>query len=221
MGRTIELIICDFDNTLVQSEKVNAEIFTRFFASIASIEAIGEDRNIVDSAAFLEVIRHFKSRYYHKLGDITERALETAFLEWKEHEINQFEIPKAQGVDLLLSTGIPLAIVSGSHRREINAVAGVAGLPLSPFQLILGSNEYYPWKPDPSGFKLAASFLKANPERTYVLEDSRFGIQAARRAGMNPVFIEEFTDTKLVPEERNASLQFFTIEDFLLSEVIQ
>lgn len=187
------LIICDFDNTLVESETVNANIFVEYFGESFGIAPDEEDRAIVDSAAFVEVIRHFTAKYPAELSNSTEADLAAGFLDHKGHRVSDLQIPVATGLEALLRLGIPVAIVSGSYTREIADVARAAGIPLRRFNPVLGSDRYHPWKPDPTGLLMAAAHHDVAPSRTWVLEDSATGLRAARAAGMRAIYADEFS----------------------------
>lgn len=202
MNAAANLVICDFDNTLVDSERINAELFVRFFHEEASIESTREDREYVDSAAFLDIIKRYRSIYSHRLHTASVEDLAQRFLEFKRREISSFTVRRAEGLQQLLEAPVPLAIVSGSYTAEIEAVARAAGLPLDRFSPVLGSDQYHPWKPDPAGLLRAARMCGARPDRTLVLEDSISGLTAAKRAGMIPLHVAEFSS--LSPEGARA-----------------
>jgi beta-phosphoglucomutase-like phosphatase (HAD superfamily) len=187
------LVICDFDNTLVESETVNADLFVRFFSSFAGITSDNEDQQYVDSSAFVDVIRHYMQKYRQFLKESFEESIIQRFLEYKETDLSSRELRKATGIEELNRLSCPRAIVSGSYTREISIVSRAANLDLSNFNPILGSDMYFPWKPDPAGFHIAAIQHRVDPQSVYVLEDSIGGLKAAHEAGMVGVFIEEFS----------------------------
>jgi len=209
-----DLIICDFDNTLVESERINADLFAEFFQTIAGVESDANDHQFVDSAAFAEVIRHYQSKYKSVLGGHGESELIERFLQYKARRLPEIGLRTATGIDELLELAIVKAIVSGSYSREITAGAEAAQLPLDAFALILGSDEYSPWKPNPAGLLVAASRLARAPRDSAVLEDSISGLTAARNAGMQPVFIEEFSTLSREEATAHTSWAFSTIGEF-------
>lgn len=219
MDTKIDLVICDFDNTLVDSEVMNTEMFVRFFAETAGVTSTETDRAYVDSAAFAEVIRHYTELYREQIkggiGTIEEEALIERFLDYKDREIGTYPLRLPTGLDRLLQCDLPLAIVSGSYTRELYTVAAAAGLHLSRFTPILGSDRYHPWKPDPKGLLIAAEQRGAMPARVAVIEDSKTGLTAAQRAGMVPIHIQEFS---ILPESEAQTLtphSYRTIDEFI------
>lgn len=213
------LIICDFDNTLVESETVNANIFVEYFGEAFGILPDEEDRAIVDSAAFVEVIRHFTAKYPAELSNSTEADLAAGFLDHKGNRVSELQIPVASGIEVLLSLGIPVAIVSGSYTREITDVARAAAIPLDRFDPVLGSDRYHPWKPDPAGLLKAAAHHGIAPSDAWVLEDSATGLRAARAAGMRAVYIDEFSFLGRAKAAEYADAVFRTIGDAAVAAV--
>lgn len=208
------LVICDFDNTLVESERVNAELFAEFFQTFGGVESDQHDHEFVDSAAFVEVIRHYQRRYKSVLGGHGESELIERFLQYKSRRLPEIGLRTATGLDELLELPIAKAIVSGSYSREIVAGAKAAGLAIGSFALVLGSDEYFPWKPNPAGLLLAASRLDRVPRVSAVLEDSISGLTAARDAGMQPVFIGEFSTVGRDEATKLTTWTFSTIGEF-------
>lgn len=209
-----DLIICDFDNTLVESEQVNAELFAEFFEVFAGIESDADDHEFVDGAAFVDVIRHYQRKYESTLNTYGESELADQFIRHKSRRLPEIGLGAATGIDELLELPMQKAIVSGSYSREITAGAEAAGLPLRDFAVVLGSDQYSPWKPNPAGLLLASSRLDRAPQDTAVLEDSISGLTAAANAGMQPVFIEEFSSLSWDEAAAITTWAFPTIRKF-------
>lgn len=218
---TVDAVICDFDNTLVDSETMNTEMFVRFFQEIARIESTEADRRFIDGAPFGDIIHRYLELYPDHLqgaraGDLTEQ-----FLRYKEDTLGAYTIRRATGLDALQALDLPLAIVSGSYCREILAVANAAGLSLDRFTPVLGSDMYAPWKPEPAGLLQATADWSVRagrtvrPENVAVLEDSPSGLTAARRAGMIGVHITEFATTTPEQIDGLATHTFPTIAAFV------
>lgn len=100
------------------------------------------------------------------------------------------DIPTVQGivpvVDIVRASfgKIPMAIVSGSRRKAIQAT--MQHLKLSDyFSEIVSSEDYVNGKPAPDCFLIAAKRLEVPPEDCLVFEDASLGIEAARAAGMS------------------------------------
>src|SRR5690606_19525073 len=88
-----------------------------------------------------------------------------------------------------LAQGHKLALVSGSHRRDILWVLGHLGVE-KLFTPVLGAEDYPNSKPAPDGYLEAVKRLGANPKETLVFEDSFAGIESALAAGLYVAAIE-------------------------------
>jgi len=80
------------------------------------------------------------------------------------------------------------AVASGGHREIV--IKTLEALKLMPyFETIVGMEDVERGKPAPDPFLEAARRLGVNPEDCLVFEDSPTGIEAARAAGMQYVFV--------------------------------
>jgi HAD superfamily hydrolase (TIGR01509 family) len=213
--KTTAAVICDFDNTLVDSERMNAELFAGFFEQFGVVHSDAADLAYVDGAPFVSVVRYYQEKYRGSLGQLTEAELIDSFLRYKAQQVASRTVPSATGVTALLELPLPKAIVSGSFTAEIEAVARAARLPLDAFELVLGSDQYYPWKPNPAGLLQAANRLGVQVDGVDVLEDSVSGLAAAASAGMTPVAIEQFSEADPYEIERTGAVRYTTVAEYV------
>ena len=75
-----------------------------------------------------------------------------------------------------------MALVTTASRKNVYDIVDSFGLD-KHLDLILTAAEIPELKPDPAGFLMAMSHFGIPPERTVIFEDSRVGIEAARRSG--------------------------------------
>ncbi|MBV5299968.1 MAG: HAD family phosphatase [Rhodoferax sp.] len=87
-----------------------------------------------------------------------------------------------------LDCGLKLGVGSAGDRHNIAFALGHLGLPTPP-HAIVGGDEGLAGKPDPAIFLEVARRMDASAQDCIVFEDSPFGIEAARRAGMSAVAI--------------------------------
>jgi HAD superfamily hydrolase (TIGR01509 family) len=78
---------------------------------------------------------------------------------------------------------IPLAVVSGSPRASVIKTLNHLGL-RDRFDVVLGSEDYSPGKPNPNCYLEAARRLAVPPEKCLVFEDAELGVMAAQAAKM-------------------------------------
>jgi HAD superfamily hydrolase (TIGR01509 family) len=81
---------------------------------------------------------------------------------------------------------VRMAIVSGTWRENVEAVAAAPGLE-GAFELIIGKDDVAAVKPDPEAYRLALRRLAIGPEQAVAIEDSPTGVAAARAAGISCV----------------------------------
>ncbi|MEZ2345527.1 HAD-IA family hydrolase [Terriglobus sp. RCC_193] len=106
--------------------------------------------------------------------------------------------------------GHPWAIVTSAWRKLATARVGAAGLPIP--EVLVPVDEISKGKPDPEGFLKAAETLGVQPKDCLVFEDTRPGIDAALRAGMQVVGLlttmpaEQLQHELLVQDFRSVSI---------------
>jgi HAD superfamily hydrolase (TIGR01509 family) len=141
--------------------------------------------------------------------------------------IDSGELPVRTGINRIVdeahAAGIRLVVCSTSNEH---AVRSVVHRLLGPqrearFAGIFAGDIVHKKKPDPEIYQLAATKLGVDPARCLVVEDSRNGLLAAIRAGMNCVITmstytvaEEFTEAAAVyPELGDPPTKHVTLDD--------
>jgi beta-phosphoglucomutase len=96
---------------------------------------------------------------------------------------------------------VPVALVSGSYRPDVEPVLAAAGLD-GLFSAIVTAEDVERLKPDPEGYLLAVERLDRGlaPEDAVALEDTPPGIAAAKAAGLRCVGV-----ASTLPAERLAA----------------
>ncbi len=111
-------------------------------------------------------------------------------------------LPGAADCIRRLSAKVPLAIASGALRVEIESVLN--GVHLRHFFThIVASGETGRAKPAPDPYLRAASLLGVLPSNCVAIEDSKWGLESARGAGLRTVAL---THTFSAPDLRQADL---------------
>ncbi len=78
---------------------------------------------------------------------------------------------------------IKLAVASSSHKRMIEYVLKKLKI-IDLFDSIVGAEDIDRSKPDPEIFLISAKRLNVKPEECIVVEDSKLGVEGAKKAGM-------------------------------------
>jgi len=84
-------------------------------------------------------------------------------------------------LDELAAAGVPMAIVTASHRNLVDAL--LSHLPDVPFGAIVTGDEVENGKPHPEPYQRAADGLGADPAACVAIEDSVNGAASAQAAG--------------------------------------
>jgi HAD superfamily hydrolase (TIGR01509 family) len=192
VNRQLKAIIFDFNGVIVDDEPLHLELIQRVLRE--------EGNELADAhcrAISLGVPDHTCFPALLQAGGCAQRANDSNY-------VNALITRKASyyaqaiaerdllfpGVAQLIETWaarVPLAIVSGALRQEIEFVLGRSGL-RQYFQTIIAAEDVRAGKPDPEGFLKALTVLNEQariaPAECLVIEDSLAGIAAAKRAGM-------------------------------------
>ena len=185
MKPQIRAVIFDFDGVIVDSEGAHfialrdtmaaqgwplskLEYCERYlgFSDRDTFEALSADRALSLSPSAIARLTADKARRFEALA-----------------ETGPVPCPGATECVRGLSQRFPLAIASGAIRREI--VAALEGLQLAAcFAAIVGADDVAEHKPDPAPYLEAAQRLKVEPASCVAIEDSPWGLDSARGAGM-------------------------------------
>lgn len=134
-----------------------------------------------------QILELLRDEYALNVGDTysAARRKEEYFVQ-TIHEIGPIE-PVLQVVRRW-HTIKPLAVASGGFRRNVEMTLDTIGIrPL--FDVVVCVEDYARGKPFPDAFLEAARRMNVAPENCLVFEDSPLGLQAARAAGMQCVFV--------------------------------
>jgi len=177
----IDLVIFDCDGVLVDSEIIAGQIDQRMLADLGWHLSIDEvvEKFLGTSAA------SFTARVEEHLGRTLPAGFEASY-EPLLHAAFDAELQAVAGIEAALDeiTLRTCVASSGSHAK-IRRTLGHTGL-LPRFDgRIYSSSEVPNGKPAPDLFLHAARRMGTDPARCVVIEDSRYGVQAALAAGMH------------------------------------
>jgi beta-phosphoglucomutase len=207
----LQAVIFDFDGVIADSEPLHFRAFQQALAEdglelaskeyyarylgyddVGMFQAFGEDRGLpMDAPRVTQLV----ARKGAKL-----RALLSG---------SSVLFPGAVEFVRAAASAVPIAIASGALRHEIEEVieaAGVADL----FVAIVASGDTPESKPSPAPYRLAFERLRdatgaaLDPQRCVAIEDSRWGLESARGAGLRCVGVtnsyaaDELTGAELV-----------------------
>ncbi|MEI7879463.1 MAG: HAD family phosphatase [bacterium] len=184
MNRVIKAFIFDLDGTLLDSEILWCKSLYQLIADRGLPVTEAYACELVFGRSWGDVFNRLR-RDYPSIKE-TAWVLEQASQQYYESLRATVDIRIHSSIDLLkrLAQHHPVAIVSGSTRRQIEAAIEL--MDIRPYlQFYLGNEDYPFGKPDPTCFLLAARHFGVEPDQCLVFEDSAVGVRAAKAAKMH------------------------------------
>lgn len=176
----VDLVIFDCDGVLVDSERLSIAIDRRVLADLGWSLTHDEilHRFVGRSSA------HFRAEVEEHLGRRLPDDWEEPYLPWYAEAFDK-ELQAVDGVvEALDAIGLPICVASSGPHAKIRRNLGLTGLLSRLDGRIFSAEDVSEGKPAPDLFLHAARSLGVEPSRCAVVEDSRFGVAAARAAGM-------------------------------------
>jgi beta-phosphoglucomutase-like phosphatase (HAD superfamily) len=201
---TIRALIYDFDDTIVQSERINDALFSDYLRREHSIDLSTGEQDFLYGFSWSRVFTWLKENR----GLRTPKdAVWKGYLEVKREFLRGKTLRTASGFDRMLALPVPQAIVSGSTRDELHMMLDNIHMPADSVDFILCDEDGGAGKPDPDGFLRALERFGVKADEAMVFEDSPAGIEAARRAGIPVAFVAELAsrDSAALADLRFAS----------------
>jgi beta-phosphoglucomutase len=207
----IRAVVFDFDGVLVESEPLHLralqEVLAPLGIGVARDEYYARYLGFDDEAAF----RAIATDRGLEFDDRQVAALRAAKSELFDSFLDADDLlyPGARACVERLAAAYPLGIASGAQRHEIVSVLRANGLDRH-FGFIVASGETPSGKPAPDPYFRAAALLGLSPSVCAAVEDSRWGIDAARLAGMRCVGI---THTYAAPDLPGADVVVHRLDE--------
>jgi beta-phosphoglucomutase len=221
----LKAVIFDFDGVITDSEILHLrsfnEVLAPFKIKIAIKDYYKNYLGLTDADCFKAFARK------HRVI-LQEKHIETLMQQKKEvfGKLARTEGKIIEGVrdflQMLKKNAVLMAICSGALRCEIELILEGARL-RSFFDVIVSAEEVKKGKPHPDGFLLTLAKLnkkcktktpiKAN--ECIVVEDSHWGLEAAKKAGMHTIAVTNSYDAKQLSmaEKIVARLDELTLPD--------
>jgi HAD superfamily hydrolase (TIGR01509 family) len=176
----IQTLFFDMDGTLVDTELAAAKAVENCFAAW-NYKVTKKDADFVTGRTWKNALEFLFRKYPPPIdpGKATDFILDTYRA---GIETNLIEVPGARACVTDLAKEFPLALISGSHRREILTILDRLGI-RDAFKVVLGAEDYPQSKPAPDGYAKALSLLGADPRSTLIFEDSVAGIESGIAVG--------------------------------------
>jgi HAD superfamily hydrolase (TIGR01509 family) len=213
----------DWDGTLADTRNVIVKTFQKAVREIISINVDAEfvERRIGTGAkqTFREILQNANKP--------TDNTIIKKLLAKKiELEISMSDtvslFPGSKELLEALRGKVKLALASMNNRAVIEELLERMNIS-NYFEVILTVEEVAKFKPDPEIFLKSAANLRVKPRNCVVIEDSIFGVQAARNAGMDciAVLTGVYSRKELETAEPNLIVQSLTDKDRILNFILR
>jgi len=193
----LSAVIFDFDGVIADSEMLHFAAFNKVLSQFDyRIEKEDYYKNylgLTDIDLFGELIKSGKVRAdAGTVRDLFEKKTEI-FQQLAKSDCRIID-GAPQLLRRLKNENIPAAICSGAILEDIELILDSASLS-DFFDIIVSADDVERGKPEPDGFLLALERLKESADASIsaadcvVIEDSHWGLQAAKAAGMHTVAV--------------------------------
>jgi HAD superfamily hydrolase (TIGR01509 family) len=180
MVGAVGLVIFDCDGVLVDSErlavKVDVMVLARYGLELTEADVIERFVGRSDSVMLAAIEAH--------LGRCLPDEWENEFEDWYRDAFAAELVPVDGALEALDKISTPTCVASSGSHEKMRYTLGLTGLYDRFEGRIFSADEVATGKPAPDLFLHAANRIGVAPERCAVVEDSRWGIEAARAAGM-------------------------------------
>ncbi len=186
MDEPVELVIFDCDGVLVDTERLSVRIDGRVLADLGLPMTEQEviDRFVGRTEAF------WREEIQRLLGRPLDAGEFEAYEPWYrqafEAELTAID-GIAETIDALDARGVATCVASSGTHQRMEFTLGHTGLYERFAGRIFSATEVAEGKPSPLLFLHAAEAMGVAPDRCLVIEDSRYGVLAARSAAMRVI----------------------------------
>ena len=193
----LKAVIFDFDGVIADSEPCHLAAFNRILAEFG-IELTKEQYyasylGFTDYEVFENIRQNYKTDFNGRsVEHLANRKAEVfqKLIRQADHLIDGI----AELIEELKKNNIRIAVNSGAIAADIKIILDGTGLENS-FEVIVSADDVEKGKPDPQGYLLALKHLNENSSTPILaaqcaaIEDSKWGIISAKKAGMHVVGI--------------------------------
>jgi beta-phosphoglucomutase len=194
MTGALQAIVFDFDGVIANSEPLHLVAFQQVlqddgielsahdyyhrylgYDDVGLFQTLGRDRGVAMDTGRVE-------------GLVARKAVRLQSM----MQSGAVLFPGAKEFIRKAAAAVPIAIASGALRHEIDEIIEAAGV-ASLFVTVVASGDTPASKPSPDPYRLAFSRLNQNsggaldPRRCVAIEDSRWGLESAKGAGLRCV----------------------------------
>jgi beta-phosphoglucomutase len=176
----VRAVIFDFNGTLSNDEPILCEIFRRLFADYDRPLSAEEYYDRLAGHSDPEIVRMWLGADHPDVDKVI--AQRTALYVAAVADGSSI-VESVREAVRYAAERVPVAVVSGAARAEIEPVLAAAGL-ASMIKVIVSVDDVSNGKPDPESYLQALELLGGiDPSQVVVVEDTDAGVAAAKAAG--------------------------------------
>jgi HAD superfamily hydrolase (TIGR01509 family) len=180
-------VIFDFNGTLSDDEPILLAIFQELFAEFGRPLSAETYFDELAGLSDPEIVRTWLGADHPAVGEVIERRV----ARYRELTADGSTVPEeVREAVRYAAERVPVAVVSGAARAEIEPVLEVAGL-AGQVRALVAAEDVPHGKPAPDGYLRALELLDGGlvASDVLVLEDAEAGIVAAKTAGMRCIAV--------------------------------
>ena len=178
-------VLFDFNGTLSQDEPILCEIFMELFAEqgrpLSQQEYFDELAGLSDP----EIVRTWLGPDHPAVDEVIEERIRRYQLAVADGSTVPEEIRAAVRY---AAARVPVGIVSGAARAEIEPVLAGAGIS-DAVTAIVPAEDVERGKPYPDGYARACELLRVDASETVAVEDTEAGVASAKDAGLRCIAV--------------------------------
>jgi beta-phosphoglucomutase len=182
----VEALVFDFNGTLSDDEPLMYEIYRRLFAE--------QGRPVSRAQYFSELAGHSEEAiiggWLGVQGDELDALVAERIARYNAVAADGSTVPEpVRAAVRHAATRLPVAVVSGAFRAEVEPVLAAAGI-RDCFRFLVTADDVERSKPAPDGYVDALARLdNTTPAAVIAVEDTEAGVAAAKAAGLTCVAI--------------------------------
>jgi beta-phosphoglucomutase len=183
----VRAVIFDFNGTLSNDEPILCDIFRELFAAQGKTLSAEEYFDQLAGLSDPEIVRTWLGPAHPAVDDVIAERIARYRAAVSDGSTVSETVRQAVRY---AAVRLPVAIVSGAARAEIDPVLTAAGL-ASVIQVVVSADDIREGKPDPESYLCALELLDDDIRagEVLVLEDTEAGIASAKAAGMRCVAV--------------------------------
>ncbi len=179
-GAAPQLVILDCDGVLVDSEVISVRVDAEVVAELGWPLTEAEVAERYLGGSYQAMVADIEANVPGTLEPGWDNAFDRRYREAFEAELQ----PVAGVLAALDRITLPTCVASSGSIEKMRLTLGLTGLWERFEGRIYSADDVEHAKPAPDLFLHAATAMGVDPERCVVVEDSRYGVQAAVAAGM-------------------------------------